>query len=161
MKWSRSVVSNSLRPMDCSPPSSSVRGILQARMLEWVAISFSRGSSRPRDLTQVSHIAGRRFNLWAMKRTIPPVALLMVRSKNLWSWGYMGNLYLLLNLVAKLKLLLNILSFRTKRTSGGAHSKQEVFILTSGLGKYGSFQCFLLWEDVLTIWSNSASSGGK
>ena len=39
--WSRSVVSDSLRPVDCTPPSSSVRGILQARILEWVAISFS------------------------------------------------------------------------------------------------------------------------
>ena len=38
-------------PMDCSPPGSSVHGILQARILEWVAISFSRGSSRPRDQT--------------------------------------------------------------------------------------------------------------
>ena len=36
-------------PMDCSPPGSSVHGILQARVLEWAAISFSRGSSRPRD----------------------------------------------------------------------------------------------------------------
>ena len=36
-------------PMDCSPPGSSVRGILQARILEWVAVSSSRGSSRPRD----------------------------------------------------------------------------------------------------------------
>ena len=50
-----------------SPPGSSVHGILQARILEWVAISFSRGSSRPRDQTQVSHIAGRRFNLWATR----------------------------------------------------------------------------------------------
>ena len=41
-------------PMDCSPPGSSVHGILQARILEWVAISFSRGSSWPRDWTQVS-----------------------------------------------------------------------------------------------------------
>ena len=48
-KWSRSVVSDSLWPVDCSPPSSSVHGILQARILEWVAISFSRGSSRHRD----------------------------------------------------------------------------------------------------------------
>ena len=39
---SRSVVSNFLRPMDCSPPSSSIHGILQARILEWVAISFSK-----------------------------------------------------------------------------------------------------------------------
>ena len=45
-------------PMDCSPPGSSVQGILQARILEWVAISFSGGSSQPRDQTQVSHIAG-------------------------------------------------------------------------------------------------------
>ena len=38
-------------PMDCSPPGSSVHGILQARILEWVAISFSRGSSQARDGT--------------------------------------------------------------------------------------------------------------
>ena len=50
-------------PMDCSPPGSSVHGILQARILEWVAISFSRGSSQPRDPTQVSHIVGRRFTV--------------------------------------------------------------------------------------------------
>ena len=48
---------------DCSPPGFSVFGILQARILEWVAISFSRGSSQSRDRTHVSHIAGRRFNL--------------------------------------------------------------------------------------------------
>ena len=60
---SRLVMSDSLRPVDCRPPSSSVHGILQARILEWVAISFSRGSSQPRDRTQVSHIAGRLFNL--------------------------------------------------------------------------------------------------
>ena len=41
-------------PMDCSPPGSSAHGISQARTLEWVAISFSRGSSPPRDQTQVS-----------------------------------------------------------------------------------------------------------
>ena len=50
-------------PVDCSPPGSPIHGILQARILEWVAISFSRGSSRPRDRTQVSCIAGRHFNL--------------------------------------------------------------------------------------------------
>ena len=48
-------------PMDCSLPGSSVHRILQARILEWVAIPFSRGSSQPRDQTQVSHIAGRFF----------------------------------------------------------------------------------------------------
>ena len=64
---SHSVVSDSLQPMDCSPPDPSVHGIFQARILEWVAISFSRESSQPRDRTQVSHIAGRRFNLWAIR----------------------------------------------------------------------------------------------
>ena len=48
-------------PMDCSLPSSSVHGIFQARVLEWGAISFSRGSSQPRDRSRVSFIAGRFF----------------------------------------------------------------------------------------------------
>ena len=50
-------------PMDCSLPGSSVHGIFQARVLEWVAISFSRGSSRRRDRTRVSCIPGRHFSL--------------------------------------------------------------------------------------------------
>ena len=52
-------------PMDCSPPGSSIHGIFQARILEWVAISFSRRSSWPRDGTRVSCIAGRFFTVWA------------------------------------------------------------------------------------------------
>ena len=50
-------------PMDCSPLGSSVHGILQARILERVVIPFSRGSSQPRDQTQVSHMAGRFFTI--------------------------------------------------------------------------------------------------
>ena len=53
--------------IDCSSPGSSVHGILQARILEWVAISFSRGSSQPRDWTQVSCITGRCFTIWATR----------------------------------------------------------------------------------------------
>ena len=53
--------------MDCSPPGSSLWGIFQARILEWVAISFSRRPSRPRDWTLVSCIAGRRFTLQATR----------------------------------------------------------------------------------------------
>ena len=52
-------------PMDCSLPGSSVHGVFQARILEWVAISFSRRPSQPRDWTQVSCIVGRRFTVWA------------------------------------------------------------------------------------------------
>ena len=53
--------------MDCNPPGSSVHGILQARILEWVAIPFSRGSSQPRDWTQVSCNEGRFFTIWATR----------------------------------------------------------------------------------------------
>ena len=56
--------------MDCSLPGSSVHGIFQARVLEWVAISFSRGSSQVRDRTQVSRIAGRCFTLWATREAL-------------------------------------------------------------------------------------------
>ena len=54
-------------PMNWGPPRSSILGILQARILEWVAISFSRGTSGSGDRTQVSRIASRRFNLWATR----------------------------------------------------------------------------------------------
>ena len=52
-------------PMDCSLPGSSVHEILQTRIQEWVAIPFSRRSSQPRDWTQVSHIVGKFFTVWA------------------------------------------------------------------------------------------------
>ena len=54
-------------PMDCSPPGSSVHGILQERLVQWVAIPFSKGSSWPRDQTQVSCIAGRFFTIWTTR----------------------------------------------------------------------------------------------
>jgi len=53
-----------------TPWTVAHHGILQARILEWVAISFSRTSSQPRDPTQVSHIAGRCFNLWATREAL-------------------------------------------------------------------------------------------
>ena len=54
-------------PMDCSLPGSSIHGIFQARVLEWVAITFSRESSWSSNQTQVSCIVGRRFTIWARK----------------------------------------------------------------------------------------------
>ena len=54
-------------PVDCSPPGSSVHRILQARILEWVAIPFSRGSPWSRDWTHVSCSAGRFFTIWATR----------------------------------------------------------------------------------------------
>ena len=72
MKESESEVAQSCLtlcdPMDCNLLGFSAHGIFQARELEWVAISFSRGSSLPRDRTQVSCIVGRRFTVWATRK---------------------------------------------------------------------------------------------
>ena len=66
--FSHEVVSNySWDLRDCSLPGSSVHGIPQARILEWASISFSRGSSQPRNQTQVSCTAGRLFTNWATR----------------------------------------------------------------------------------------------
>ena len=67
--------------MDCSPPGSSLHGILQARILEWVAIPFSRGSSWPRDWTWASCFAGRFFTIWATREGEMPWPL-----PSLWMW---------------------------------------------------------------------------
>ena len=71
-------------PVDCSLQGSSVHGFFQARVPEGVAISFSRGSSRPRDRTQVSRIAGRRFTVWA---TMPVYCLISIE------WGRVRKSY--------------------------------------------------------------------
>ena len=65
VKWSKVVQScpTFCNPMDCSLPGSSVPGIFQAIVLEWIAISFSNESSQPRDRTWVSHIVDRRFTV--------------------------------------------------------------------------------------------------
>ena len=69
-------------PLDCSPPGSSVHGILQARIPEWVPISFSRGSSRPRNRTLVSCIADIFFTDWAMREAL----------KTVWYWHKNRNI---------------------------------------------------------------------
>ena len=60
-------VLTSCDPMDCSPPGSCVHGLIQARTLEWVAMPSSRGSSHPRDWSQVSLISSRLFTVWATR----------------------------------------------------------------------------------------------
>ena len=83
-EWRRSEVTQLCpilcNPMDCSLTGSSVHGIFQARILEWGAISFSRGSSRPRDQTWVSCIVGSRFTIWATREV-------QVMSSSLWPHG--------------------------------------------------------------------------
>ena len=72
------------KSMDCSLPGSSARGILQARILEWVTIPFSGGFSWPRDQTRVSCIAGRFFIVWATREA--PMSKLRVGEINRSQW---------------------------------------------------------------------------
>ena len=65
--------------MDCSPPGSSVHGIFQASLLEWVAISFARGSSQPEDQTHVSHNAGRFFTNYVISKALNRYISLFLR----------------------------------------------------------------------------------
>ena len=68
-------------PMDCSLTGSFMHGIFQARMLEWVAFSFSRRSSWPRDWTRVSLIVGRRFTVWATREDCHQFSLVQSLSR--------------------------------------------------------------------------------
>ena len=82
-------------PLDCSPAGSSVHGISQARILEWIAISFSRGSSRPRNQTHVSCITGGSFMDWAIREAQqeliwPQLEAECLHSVQLW-WGGRGR----------------------------------------------------------------------
>ena len=74
--------------MDCSPPDSSLHGISQARILEWVAISFSRGSSQHRDRTRASCIDRRMFYHWATRKT--PQYLWEAAKLEFWESGASG-----------------------------------------------------------------------
>ena len=67
-KWKSKVAQSC--PTLCNPMDYAVHGILQARILEWVAFLFSRGTSQPWDWTRVSHIAGRFFTSWATKEAL-------------------------------------------------------------------------------------------
>ena len=70
LSFIHSVVSDSCNPMDCSPPGSSVHGISQARILERVAVSFSKGSSLPRDWSWVSSIGTWILYHWATREAL-------------------------------------------------------------------------------------------
>ena len=69
-KWVAQLYLTLCNPMDCNLPGFFIHSIFQARVPEWVAISFSRESSQPRDQTQVSRIASRRFTLWVTREAL-------------------------------------------------------------------------------------------
>ena len=95
-KRSCSVVPNSLQPYALAHQAPLSMVILQARILKWVAISFSKGSSQPRDRTQLSHIAGGLFTLWATRDTLkgsPIAAKLQTRVTKCHCFFYLQPFY--------------------------------------------------------------------
>ena len=118
-------------PMDCSPPGSSVHGIFQARILEWVATSFSRGSSWTRDWTHVSCLAGVFFT------TEPPVLHLFVVALQLLNCVWL--------LCDPMDPLVPLGSFvheisKQKNTGVGCHFLLQGLFLTRALNPHPSLQ---------------------
>ena len=105
-------------PMDYSPLGSSLHGILQAKILEWVAISFSRGSSRPRDWTQVSCIAGRCSTVWASKYSESLLRMQLKRHLRWWCDALLGGT----RAVWRVKQVLLLLPRPTEFSVGGWQS---------------------------------------
>ena len=93
VKWSEVTQScPTLRdPTDCSLPGSSVHGIFQAGILECVAISFSRGTFRPRDWTWVSLTVGRRFTIWVTREALNSNMALLIATSEFFLWLLPGN----------------------------------------------------------------------
>ena len=105
--------------MNCSLPGSFIHGIFQARVLEWVAIFFSKGSSQPRDRTWVSQIAGRCFTIWAtreaqMKLRKPFLNQIIISWSHVWN-NWCNIRLIILELFLFLALLLYLLWSWNKR----------------------------------------------
>ena len=112
-------------PSDCSLPGSSVLRVLQARILEWIAVPFSRGSSLSRYWTQVSYIAGRFFTVWATREEISHIQQFISQRNASFGWVCKKhNLNYLLGLEFWL-LLPSPLYFNVKKT----HHLQCFFVL--------------------------------
>ena len=120
VKWSEVAQScpTLCNPVNCSLPGSSVHRIFQARVLEWVAISFSRGSSQPRDQTRVSRTAGRRFTIWATRE-----------AKSDWIVVCNFTLYVGISWMSQLHLVFETMNFKYQlcKTNCSRHKRKKSF----------------------------------
>ena len=131
--------------MDCSPPGLSVRGILQTRILEWVAIPSSRGSSQPRDWTKDSGIAGRFFTVRATRQAHTT----FFPSHNISSSGLDGEADICNFIIGKEGVFLSVSRMNTSKTKWSANvhfSSTTSFHPPSG--SFGNFLTGLVycWE---------------
>ena len=94
IKWSKVKVAQ-LCPTLCNPTAYTVHGIFQARILEWVVFSFSRGSSQPRGWSKVSHIAGGFFTSWAIREAQGRSGTIYLKGNKRRSWDSNSILFFL------------------------------------------------------------------
>ena len=170
--------------MDHSPPGSSVHGISQARVLEWVAISFSRGSSWPRDQTHISCIAGGFFICWAIRQpgySLHPVHTGWMNEwinrrpiKGLWYWNEHHVAHVIIpgetiqglraNLTSAIETLCGVDS--SVAVSSGGELFLRFISLTSleysvSPALPRSPLCFCVWPQVFSAWPGSSPSPGS
>ena len=122
--------------MDCSPPGSSVHELLQARILEWAAIFFSRGFSQPRDQTQVSCTAGRFFT-GCVTRETPYLLFITYISEIIIKWTCMNSSA---NLLTGTLLPLKKLPFRHLPTLSSSYNPLVQFscsVMSDSLQSHG------------------------
>ena len=145
-------------PMDCNPPGSSLHGILQARVLQWVAISFSRESSQPRDWTWVSCVPGRCFNLWATREA--PTSQPGVKSCHWEFYSFKGTTSHCLQPSTKSqRIKLNPYSWKLRKQwfyKGYSKASQNMlwqyFQLTIYKQLFPSHDTFFIWEVKYVLW---------
>ena len=139
--------------MDCSLPGSSLHGIFQAIVLEWIAISFSRGSSQPRDQTRVSCIVDRCFTVWATREQC------MATNENWWAFSPLFQ-----NHLSKGLRGCTLLLCRFKRFVCPWHS-QGVILIVMGLAAGVSGRCRQesLWTTISSgkTWNDYSWTHGK
>ena len=123
--------------MDCSPPGS-VREILQARILEWAAIPFSRGSSRPRDWTLFSCVSGKLFTIWA-GREAPQHVINMQKKQNKLLTRQITVLFSTNSLNYSVELYTQLIRFR--HSSGVPRASQVAPLVKNLLANTGDVRC--------------------
>ena len=145
-------------PMDCSLSGSSIHGIFQARVLEWIAISFSRGSSRPRNRTRVSCIAGRRFTVWATREASNlTYDHLSLRNRHRYVDTHVKVLLVYLCLCSVSTgdvwgLKLDLQGWVLKRILQTTYSSELIFILLFIIQFLFSLLLLLLWQVWFVTW---------
>ena len=145
------------KPMDCNLPASSTHGIFQVRTLEWAAISFSRGSSWPRDRTQVSCTAGRLLTIWATREAWVDNYL---ETKHLYLKWHIDS-FLIKNLERKESSVQEVINFAKQKASCKnlkEHPPQHTWFLILFIILKSHYKDIYLSKNLCSLWSTQSNT---